>query len=146
MAAQEQNAGKVEVTIATFTRGADTNLFIDTAREQGTPLEIIPEEGLCDRAGDHTPQAISFTAPARCPANARSEVALSNTLRRICIAKRRGWRFTMATIWPTWKARAYNQLDRWSLRAAQRVLIGQRSFLDESIHFGVAADNIGVDP
>src|SRR6185295_15561332 len=41
-------ADGVETTIATFTRGASRNLFIDTARETGLSVEVIPESGIYD--------------------------------------------------------------------------------------------------
>ena len=40
----------VETTIVTFTRAAGHNVFIETAQAQGTPIEVIQERGLYDRA------------------------------------------------------------------------------------------------
>ncbi len=39
----------VETTIATFTRGPATNLFIDTARQNNIAVEGIQEAGVYDR-------------------------------------------------------------------------------------------------
>ncbi|MGA3201606.1 MAG: glycosyltransferase, partial [Bryobacteraceae bacterium] len=38
----------VETTLATFTRGVPTNLFIETARRQGISVEAIQERGAYD--------------------------------------------------------------------------------------------------
>ena len=46
--------------------------------------------------------------------------------------------------WPSVKASAYNQLDRWSLRAADRVLTVCAPFRDELARFGVRSDRIGI--
>jgi glycosyltransferase involved in cell wall biosynthesis len=46
--------------------------------------------------------------------------------------------------WPDLRARAYNQLDRWSLRAARRVLTVSEPFRRELMGRGVAAERIDV--
>jgi glycosyltransferase involved in cell wall biosynthesis len=46
--------------------------------------------------------------------------------------------------WPTVKAKAYNQLDRWSLRSANRVLTVSGPFRDQLIAIGVRPERIGI--
>jgi glycosyltransferase involved in cell wall biosynthesis len=46
--------------------------------------------------------------------------------------------------WPALRARFYNQLDRWSLRAARKVLTVSAKFRDELIAKGVHADRIEI--
>jgi glycosyltransferase involved in cell wall biosynthesis len=46
--------------------------------------------------------------------------------------------------WPNLRARAYNQLDRWSLRAARKVVTVSRPFQDELARNGVAPERIAI--
>ena len=46
--------------------------------------------------------------------------------------------------WPTRRAQAYNQLDRWSLRAPRRVLTVSEPFRDELVSHGVRRERIEI--
>ena len=46
--------------------------------------------------------------------------------------------------WPDLRARLYNQLDRWSLRAASRVVTVSQPFRRELIRHGVPAARIEI--
>jgi glycosyltransferase involved in cell wall biosynthesis len=61
------------------------------------------------------------------------------------LARRMPWvAFHHGYTWPTAKARAYNQLDRWSLRAARKVLTVSIPFRDELIAHGVKSERIEI--
>ena len=74
-------AADVETTIATFTRGASSNLFIDTARADGIPVEVIQESGLYDRSVIRNLSAARRAPAAGHHSNPRGEVAFSRPLR-----------------------------------------------------------------
>jgi glycosyltransferase involved in cell wall biosynthesis len=152
LAAAEHNAGQVDVTIATFTRDpaqgtASTNLFIESTRQQGTAIEIIPEQGLYDRSVLR--QLRQLVERIR-PDVLQTHAVKSHFLARAAGLQRQVPRpvpwiaFHHGYTWPTWKARAYNQLDRWSLRAARRVLTVSQPFREELTRFGVAPGNIQI--
>lgn len=143
LAAAEQNAGQVEVAIATFTRGASSNLFIETVRQQEVSLDLIPEQGLYDR---QVIGRLKDLISRRKPDILQTHAVKSHFLTRCAGLQREvPWvAFHHGYTWPTWKARAYNQLDRWSLRAPQRVLTVSRPFREELQHFGVDPDKIDI--
>ena len=136
-------AQAVETVIATFTRGASTNLFIETARAQEIQVETVAEgsvydprvlrqlSGLVDRLQPHIVQthAVKSHFLARCAGLPR---------RAPWIAVHHGY------TWPALRARVYNQLDRWSLRAARQVLTVSLAFRQELIERGVRPERITV--
>lgn len=143
LAAAPENAGRVELTIATYTRGAASNLFIDTVRKQGTALEIISERGMYDsRVLTQLRQLVDRLQPDV----VQTHAVKSHFLARCAgLHHRAAWlAFHHGYTWPTWKARVHNQLDRWSLRAARRVLTVSRPFRDELTQFGVPEQNIHI--
>jgi glycosyltransferase involved in cell wall biosynthesis len=144
LSAEQRNLGQVHVTIATFLRGgAQSNLFTETVARQGTPLEIIPEQGLYDRAVlDHMRRLVARLQPDIVQTHAVKSHFLA---RGAGLHRQAPWvAFHHGYTWPTLKARVYNQLDRWSLRAARRVLTVSRPFREEVMRFGVAANRIEI--
>jgi glycosyltransferase involved in cell wall biosynthesis len=126
----------VAVTIATFTRGSASNQFVETVRQKGIALEIIQERGPFDpRALGSLREIVRRTRPDVIQTHAVKSHFLARTagLHRLApwVAFHHGY------TWPTFKAKVYNQLDRWSLRAAPRVLTVSRPFRDELAAFGV---------
>jgi glycosyltransferase involved in cell wall biosynthesis len=138
--AQEED---VETTIVTFTREANRNLFIDTARAQGTPVEVIQERGMYDR---QVLKALAEIAMRLQPDVLQTHAVKSHFLTRCAgLAQRMPWvAFHHGYTWPTTKARLYNQLDRWSLRAARKVLTVSIPFRDELIAHGVESGRIEI--
>jgi glycosyltransferase involved in cell wall biosynthesis len=133
----------VETTIVTFTRGASDNLFTSTVRDSGIPLEIVQERGAFD------PRAVRSLAEIvrRIQPDAiQTHAVKSHLLARIAgLPRLAPWiAFHHGYTWPTAKARAYNQLDRWTLRAAKKVLTVSRPFRDELITFGVRSERIEI--
>jgi glycosyltransferase involved in cell wall biosynthesis len=133
----------IETTIATFTRGSSGNLFIDTALEEGCPVEIIHESGLYDRSVIRKLAAIM--------ARLRPDIVQTHAVKSHFLARcaflpdKAPWvAFHHGYTWPTLRARLYNQLDRWSLRTARKVLTVSRPFRAELIARGVNADRIEI--
>jgi glycosyltransferase involved in cell wall biosynthesis len=137
-----ENAGII-TTIATFTRGSGSNLFIDTARANGIAVEVIPERGPGDPATLLAlRQAVERTAPGIIQTHAVKSHFL---LRQTGLFKTVPWvAFHHGYTWPNLKARFYNQFDRWSLRAASRVLTVSGPFRDQLAGLGVKRDRIEV--
>ena len=128
----------VETTIATFTRGATDNLFIQTARGRGIPVETIPETGPLDPG---VLKALADLVERLRPDIVQTHAVKSHFLaRRANLHRMAPWvAFHHGYTWPTLRARFYNQLDRWSLRAPSKVVT-------VSLPFRKQLTANGVDP
>jgi glycosyltransferase involved in cell wall biosynthesis len=138
----------VDVTLATFTRGETENQFTQTVRAlaadcAGVSLETIPERGALDAS---VPRALRALAARVRPDLIQTHAVKSHFLARLAgLPAYAPWiAFHHGYTWPTLKAKAYNQLDRWSLRAAVRVLTVSRPFRDQLIAFGVQPERIEI--
>ena len=133
----------VETTIATFTRGAPTNLFIGTAREGAIPVEVIHESGLYDRS---VIRKLSELVTRLQPDIIQTHAVKSHFLARCAsLPNHAPWvAFHHGYTWPTVRARLYNQLDRWSLRTARKVLTVSVPFREELIARGVNPERIEI--
>jgi glycosyltransferase involved in cell wall biosynthesis len=135
----------VETTLATFTRGVPTNLFIETARRQGISVEAIQERGAYDPS---VLAALRNLADRVQPDIIQTHAVKSHFLvRRAKLFRRAPWvAFHHGYTWTSTTTRLYNQLDRWSLRAAQRVLTVSGPFLEELVAKGVRRERIEIVP
>jgi glycosyltransferase involved in cell wall biosynthesis len=133
----------VETTIATFTRGAATNLFTETARQNGIAIETIPEKGAYDSS---VLPALKNLAERVQPDVIQTHAVKSHFLARRAKLDQRGpWvAFHHGYTWTSRKARLYNQLDRWSLRGAHRVITVSVPFREELVAKGVGRDKIEI--
>jgi glycosyltransferase involved in cell wall biosynthesis len=133
---------RVETVIATFTRGG-SNLFIDTVRNNNIPIEVIEERKPNDPAAQ---RALLEMIRRVSPAVLQTHAVKSHFLiRRIGADREFPWvAFHHGYTWPDLKARLYNQLDRWALRAARRVLTVSQPFRAELVARGVSPDRIEV--
>jgi glycosyltransferase involved in cell wall biosynthesis len=133
----------VETTLATFTRGAPTNLFIETARQSEIPLETIHERGAYDPA--ILPALKNLVDRVR-PDIIQTHAVKSHFLaRRAKLFRHAPWvAFHHGYTWTSPKARLYNQLDRWSLRAARQVLAVSIPFREELAAKGVSREKIEI--
>jgi glycosyltransferase involved in cell wall biosynthesis len=145
-----RRAGELGVftTIATFTRGESENQFTQTARALAADcgsvaLETIPERGAFDPEILRGLRALA--------ARVRPDVIQTHAVKSHFLGRAAGlpahapWvAFHHGYTWPTLKAKAYNQLDRWSLRAATRILTVSRPFRDELVAFGVRPARIEI--
>lgn len=136
-------AAGVDTSLATFQRGSGANLFVRTAREMGIQVEVIPERGQFD------PKAIRALAglvDRLQPDVLQTHAVKSHFLSRVAgLPRRAPWvAFHHGYTWPAWRTRAYNQLDRWSLRAASRVITVSAPFRSELISRGVSPERIEI--
>jgi glycosyltransferase involved in cell wall biosynthesis len=138
----------VDITIATFVRGEAENQFTQSVRAlaaecRGVSLETIPERGPFD------PEVLR--ALRRTAARVRPDAIQTHAVKSHFLARSAGlpaqapWiAFHHGYTWPTLKAKAYNQLDRWSLRSAARVLTVSLPFRDQLVAFGVRPNRIEI--
>ena len=138
----------VFTTVATFTRGEPENQFTRAVQElsrthQGIFLETIPESGPFDPAPLRSLRTLAERVQ---PDIIQTHAVKSHFLVRSAgLPKTAPWvAFHHGYTWPTLKARAYNQLDRWSLRAAKQVLTVSIPFREQLIAFGVRAERIQI--
>jgi glycosyltransferase involved in cell wall biosynthesis len=143
--ATEQN---VFTTIVTFTRGDAENQFTSAAREvaarhAGVYLETIRERGPFDPVAL---RALRVLAKRLQPDVIQTHAVKSHFLARAGgLPGRAPWvAFHHGYTWPDMKARAYNLLDRWSLRTPRRIVTVSQPFRDELVAFGVNPERIEV--
>jgi glycosyltransferase involved in cell wall biosynthesis len=118
-------------------------LFIDTVREARIPVEVIHESGLFDRS---VIRNLSQLAERVRPDIIQTHAVKSHFLGRLAsLPSQAPWvAFHHGYTWPTFRVRLYNQLDRWSLRAARKVLTVSLPFREELIARGVNPDRIEI--
>ena len=133
----------VEVAIAVFQREGQSNLFLETAGRLAIPVHAVPEAGRFDRT--------VLDALRRLAGELKPDVIQSHAVKSHFLVRAAGldrvapWvAFHHGYTWPDLRARAYNQLDRWSLRAAKRVVTMSEPFRRELMGRGVAAERIEV--
>jgi glycosyltransferase involved in cell wall biosynthesis len=138
----------VATTIASFTRGEAENQFTRTVRGlaaqcPSVALETIPERGAFD------PDVAR--ALRQLVVRVRPDVVQTHAVKSHFLARAAGlnaaapWvAFHHGYTWPTLKAQAYNQLDRWSLRKPDKVLTVSGPFRDQLVAFGVKKDRIEI--
>jgi glycosyltransferase involved in cell wall biosynthesis len=133
----------VETTVATFIRGRESNIFTETARSSGVQVHVLRERGLADRA---VLKDLAALVSRQKPDVIQTHAVKSHFLARLAgLPKSAPWiAFHHGYTWPTFRARAYNQLDRWSLRAASKVLTVSIPFRDELASKGVNPDRIEI--
>jgi glycosyltransferase involved in cell wall biosynthesis len=136
-------ADGVETTIATFVRGEESNLFVETARRQSIPVHTVPERSPYDRA---TLGALAALVSRVKPDVIQTHAVKSHFLTRLAgLPQRAPWiAFHHGYTWPALRARLYNEFDRWSLRAAIKVLTVSRPFQCELEGKGVRAERIEI--
>jgi glycosyltransferase involved in cell wall biosynthesis len=141
--AGEARTEGVETTIGTFVREQRTNLFIETARAAGIRVEIVEEGGPGDlRVTEKLRELVARVKPDVLQTHAVKSHFLA---RSAGLHRRTPWvAFHHGYTWPALRARLYNQLDRWSLRAARKVLTVSAKFRDELIVKGVHPDRIEI--
>jgi glycosyltransferase involved in cell wall biosynthesis len=133
----------IETHIATFRRGQAGNAFLDAVHTADIPLHVIPERRAYDRAVISRMRGV---AEAITPDLVQTHAIKSHFLLRLSglwtrypwIASHHGYTSTNN------RERIYNQLDRWSLRKAARVLTVSRAFEQQLRETGVPAGRITV--
>jgi glycosyltransferase involved in cell wall biosynthesis len=133
----------VRTTIATFVRSEGGDLFLDSLRKNGIPVETIPERGAYDREAI---RGLASLMDRLQPDIVQTHAVKSHFLARCAgVPLRLPWvAFHHGYTWPDFKARLHNQVDRWSLRAARKVLTVSVPFRDELVTKGVSPDRIEI--
>ncbi|HWQ52525.1 MAG TPA: glycosyltransferase [Bryobacteraceae bacterium] len=143
LARSGQAGPRVEMAIAAFRRGNQADALIDVVKRLSIPVFCIAEEGPFDRAV--IGQMLGAVRDFR-PDLIQSHGVKAHFLIRISrIHHRVPWvAFHHGYTWPSLRMRLYNQLDRWSLRAAKQVVTVSLPFREELIGFGVEPRRIEV--
>lgn len=140
-----ENRHIVDIRILTFMRGQDaptaTNPFIDAARTAGLQVHVVAEKRRFDlgvlaclkqRFAEHQPQVVQTHS-------VKSHFLLALLgYPRPWIAFHHG--YTNENL----KMRAYNALDRYSLRKADRVVTVCEAFIPELVRCGVARGLVAI--
>jgi glycosyltransferase involved in cell wall biosynthesis len=133
----------VETTFATFVRGEASNLFVQTARGRSITVNTVQERSPYDRG--------TIGTLARLVSHIRPDVIQTHAVKSHFLARMAGlpqrapWiAFHHGYTWPAWRTRLYNELDRWSLRTAVKVLTVSGPFQRELKAKGVRSERIEV--
>ena len=137
--------GAVELMIATFRRGAvrGDDPFLFAVAAAGIPVDVIDERSRLGRR--HASGLRALTASQR-PDIIQTHSVKSHFLVRLAgLDRSAAWvAFHHGYTATDLKMRAYNQLDRWSLRAPRRVVTVSEAFARQLACIGVAAERIVV--
>jgi glycosyltransferase involved in cell wall biosynthesis len=134
----------VDVAIATFVRqGRANNAFVQIAAAAGIPVFPIAETGRFDRS---TLGALRGVADQFRPNLIQTHAVKSHFLLRLTgLYRSIPWiAFHHGYTWPDLRVRMYNELDRWSLRAASQAITVSLPFREQLIHRGVDQRRIEV--
>lgn len=133
----------VELEIAVFQRPNASTLFLDTARNLAIPIHVIPENRPYDLS---VMEGLRSLVQELRPEIVQSHAVKSHFLvRKAGIPKLVRWvAFHHGYTAPELRARLYNQLDYWSLRAARRVITVSLPFREELVRKGVSPERIVV--
>jgi glycosyltransferase involved in cell wall biosynthesis len=136
-------APPVQVDVATFRRPGDPDLFARAVHGQGLRLFEISEQGRFDRSVLPRLRALIRSEQ---PDLIQTHAVKSHYLvRSAAVRRERPWiAFHHGYTWPDLRARLYNQLDRWSLRAASRILTVSLAFQDELVRIGAPRCRIEI--
>jgi glycosyltransferase involved in cell wall biosynthesis len=133
----------IHTSIVTFVRSGKGGDFVTAAREAAIEVEVISERFRFDR---RVVAGLREIIKRRGPDIIQSHNVKSHFVTRLS----GGWRerpwiafhhgYTTTDV----KMRAYNKLDRWSLRAAAKVVTVSRAFAGELAGAGVRPERISV--
>lgn len=136
----------VDLSLVTYERGAgegEKNRFVTGAREAGVHLDLVTEQGRFDPA---VLGQIRKIIEERNPDIIQTHNVKSHFLMRVSgLWKKRKWlAFHHGYTATDFKMRCYNQLDRWSLRAASGVVTVCGAFARDLAEKGIGAERIVV--
>lgn len=141
--AAEGPAAPVQLALAVFVREGQPNAFIPVAEAQGLRVFPVAERRAFDPAAiAHLRAAVEAFRPDALQTHAVKSHFLA---RASGLNRRLPWvAFHHGYTWPALRARLYNQLDRWSLRAPAQILTVSRPFREELIRMGAPAQRMEV--
>jgi glycosyltransferase involved in cell wall biosynthesis len=137
---------EVDLRVVTYLRGgAERNSFLDAAEASGVPVELVREKAAYDPG---VLGQLRARAAAIAPDLVQTHSVKSHFLWRLAGGPRRyPWiAFHHGYTAENRKVRLYNQLDRWSLPAARRIVTVCEAFARELTAHGVGRDRIEVIP
>ena len=132
-----------EVSLATYQRGPDATPFIQRARDEELTVDVIPENR------PFQPSILKDLAAIvreRQPDIIQSHNIKSHFLVRwLGLHRQHPWiAFHHGYVATAARVKLYNQLDRWSLRAADRLVTVCKPFADQLTAIGIPAERITV--
>jgi glycosyltransferase involved in cell wall biosynthesis len=134
---------KIDLSILTFDRGQGENYLTKTIRGIGTPLDIVFERRRFDT--NVIPQLRAAVEKRRTDLIWSNSVKSHFLVRWAELNRARRWvAFHHGCTTTDMKMRFYNQLDRWSLPAADRVMVSSKAFVKEIERKNVHPDRICV--
>jgi glycosyltransferase involved in cell wall biosynthesis len=137
---------RIDLSILTFLRGtAHDNSFTEVVRARGLPLDVVIEKGPFD------PGVIPKLRAA--VERRQPHIIWTNSVKSHFLVRWAGlhhkakWvAFHHGYTTTDWKTRAYNHLDRWSHRGANRLVTVCKKFAGDIEKFvGIPADQIEVE-
>ena len=136
----------LQISIATFCRTSQDgtgNAFIDAVRQRNIPIFVIPEQGRFDRG---VVAGLNAVVSEVRPDIVQTHNVKSNFIFRVSGLHRSITWFAFQHGYTTTdlKMKAYNQLDRWTLRGADRVITVCRAFMPALEATGVDAEKIRI--
>jgi glycosyltransferase involved in cell wall biosynthesis len=134
---------KIDLSILTFDRGQGENCLTQTIRDMGTPLDTVFERRRFD---SHVVPELRSLIDKRCVDLIWTNSVKSHFLVRWAgLNRSRKWvAFHHGYTSVDAKMRIYNQLDRWSLRTANRVFTSSAAFIADLERSNVQRDHIQV--
>ena len=145
--APEEGMG-VDLSFVTFHRpdgtekpGEPENEFVATARAQGVDITVLPERGRFDR---QVVELLRAVVREKNPDILQTHHVKSHAVMRASgLWKTRPWvAWHHAYTTTDFKMRAYNHMDRWSLRAAHLVMTVNAPFVRDLERIGVAPQRL----
>jgi len=138
-----EGAPRVDVELAVFWRQGDSSVFVDAAAASGVTVHRIPEKGRFDRS---VIPALADLLRRLEPDILQSHAVKSHFLVRYGgLHRRYPWvAFQHGYTATDLRNTVYNHLDRWSLRAAQRVVVVNSQFRDRLVRQWVPRGRIAV--
>jgi len=136
-------AAGIETTVATFLRKEDTNSFTEKLKDLYIPVLALSEEGPYDLS---IIQKLKRLVREVKPDLIQTHAVKSHFLTRLSglprsipwIAFHHGYTST------TWRTKLYNELDRWSLKAASQVVTVSKVSVEQLTLKGIKSEKIRI--
>ena len=134
---------EIDLSILTFDRGHGETCLTKAIRDIGTPLDVVHERRRFDTSV--IPQLRSLVEKRGVDLIWSNSVKSHFLVRWAGLNRSRKWvAFHHGYTTTDTKMRIYNQLDRWSLRTANRVFTSSAAFIEELERSNVQRDHIHV--
>lgn len=131
------------LSLATYQRGPNPTPFIQRAREEGLTVDLIPESRAFQPS---ILKSLAAIVRERKPDIIQTHNIKSHFLvRMLGLPRKLPWiAFHHGYVATSPRVHIYNQLDRWSLRAADRLVTVCKPFADQLTNIGIPAEKIMV--